>query len=79
MLDWINTIDNPACLLVSSVDELYDGKIFYEIIKLLLFYNNNTYKDWIDFGYAEIFFVDLLLSCQGLIDLYQSQLCLTLI
>lgn len=36
MIDWINTINEPNCLLLSSIDELRDGRVLIEIGKHLL-------------------------------------------
>ena len=72
LLDWINTIDNPSCLLVSSFDELYDGKIFYEILKMILEKNGQEICDWIDFLCIEAFYAELLISVQALVEFYQS-------
>jgi hypothetical protein len=33
LLDWINTVDEPKCLLVSEIDQLKDGIVFLEILK----------------------------------------------
>lgn len=47
LLDWINTVDEPKCLLVSEIDQLKDGIVFLEILKnylkkidLLKFFQN---------------------------------------
>jgi hypothetical protein len=37
LLDWINTIDEPKCLLVSELSNLEDGSVFLEILKNFLF------------------------------------------
>ena len=34
LLDWINTINEPQCLLVSGINDLKDGNVFIEIVKL---------------------------------------------
>ena len=36
VLDWINTIDDADCLLVSTVEDLQDGNIFCKIIDYFL-------------------------------------------
>ena len=36
LLDWINTIDEPQCLLVSEIGQLYDCSVFLEIMKNFL-------------------------------------------
>lgn len=36
LLDWINTIDEPRCLLVSGIEDLQDGNVFIEILKNFL-------------------------------------------
>ena len=41
LLDWINTINEPQCLLVSSINDLKDGKVFLEILRHFLYLNNN--------------------------------------
>lgn len=41
LLDWINTINEPQCLLVSGINDLKDGKVFIEIVKHFLYVNNN--------------------------------------
>ena len=33
ILDWINTINEPTCLLVSSISDLKNGNVFIEILK----------------------------------------------
>ena len=33
LLDWINTINEPLCLLVSELDDLKDGNVFIEILR----------------------------------------------
>jgi CRISPR-associated protein Cas8b1/Cst1 subtype I-B len=33
LLDWVNTIDEPKCLLVSELDDMIDGSVFLEILK----------------------------------------------
>ena len=33
LLDWINTINEPKCLLVSSLSDLSDGKVLIEILR----------------------------------------------
>ena len=42
LLDWINTIDEPYCLIVSSIKDLYNGRVFIELIRHLLTLNNST-------------------------------------
>ena len=32
LLDWINTIDEPKCLLAGCLDDLKDGEVFLEIM-----------------------------------------------
>ena len=32
LLDWINTIDEPSCLLVSDIDDLRDGVVLCDIV-----------------------------------------------
>lgn len=41
LLDWVNTINEPTCLLVSSLNDLKDGKVFVEILKHYLYMNSN--------------------------------------
>ena len=41
LLDWINTINEPTCLLVSNLNDLKDGKVFVEILKHYLYMYNN--------------------------------------
>ena len=41
ILDWINTINEPQCLLVSNINDLKDGKVFLEILRHFLYLNNN--------------------------------------
>ena len=41
LLDWINTINEPQCLLVSNINDLKDGKVFLEILRHFLYLNNN--------------------------------------
>ena len=41
LLDWINTINEPQCLLVSGINDLKDGNVFIEIVKHFLYVNNN--------------------------------------
>lgn len=41
ILDWINTINEPQCLLVSGLNDLKDGKVFLEILRHFLYLNNN--------------------------------------
>ena len=41
LLDWINTINEPQCLLVSNINDLKDGKVFLEILRHFLYFNNN--------------------------------------
>ena len=33
LLDWINTINEPLCLLVSELEDLKDGNVFIEILR----------------------------------------------
>ncbi len=40
LLDWINTINEPLCLLVSEINDLLDGKVFIELLKHYLFLKN---------------------------------------
>ena len=40
ILDWINTINEPQCLLVSCTSDLKDGKVFLEILRHFLYLNN---------------------------------------
>ena len=42
LLDWINTIDEPYCLIVSSIKDLYNGRVFIELIRHILTLNNST-------------------------------------
>ena len=35
LLNWINTINDPNCLILSSLNDLYDGRIFLFIIQHL--------------------------------------------
>lgn len=72
MLDWINTLDNPACLLVSSIEELHDGKIFYEILKIILIMHKQDITDWIDFICLEEFYTELLFSSEALLEYYSD-------
>jgi hypothetical protein len=37
LLDWVNTIDEPKCLLVSELSNLEDGSVFLEILKNFLY------------------------------------------
>ena len=32
LLDWVNTINEPRCLLVSNFDDMQDGRVFLEIL-----------------------------------------------
>lgn len=32
LLDWINTIDEPKCLLAGNLNDLKDGEVFLEIM-----------------------------------------------
>ena len=40
LLDWINTINEPKCLLVSSLSDLSDGKVLIEILRHYLYEKN---------------------------------------
>ena len=40
LLDWINTINEPLCLLVSEIQDLLDGKVYIELLKHYLFLKN---------------------------------------
>ena len=33
LLDWINTINEPLCLLVCDISDLYDGNVFLELLR----------------------------------------------
>ena len=41
ILDWVNTINEPQCLLVSCISDLKDGKVFIEILRHFLYLNNH--------------------------------------
>ena len=32
LIDWINTIDEPSCLLVNDIDDLRDGSVLCDIV-----------------------------------------------
>lgn len=36
LIDWINTIDEPRCMIISSLEELKSGLILTDIIKTIL-------------------------------------------
>jgi hypothetical protein len=36
LLDWVNTVDEPKCLLVSELSNMEDGSVFLEILKSFL-------------------------------------------
>ena len=42
ILDWINTINEPTCLLVSSISDLQNGNVFIEILKHYLHMTNHN-------------------------------------
>ena len=42
ILDWINTINEPTCLLVSSISDLKNGNVFIEILKHYLHITNHN-------------------------------------
>ena len=42
ILDWINTINEPTCLLVSSISDLKNGNVFIEILKHYLHMTNHN-------------------------------------
>ena len=42
ILDWINTINEPTCLLVSSISDLKNGNVFIEILKNYLHMTNQN-------------------------------------
>ena len=42
ILDWINTINEPTCLLVSSISDLKNGNAFIEILKHYLHITNHN-------------------------------------
>ena len=44
LLDWINTLSSSKCLLVSSIEDLYDGEILYDIFNIIL----NGYKTFLE-------------------------------
>jgi hypothetical protein len=43
LLDWINTIDEPNCLLAGSLEDLKDGQVFLEIINHFLKINRKDH------------------------------------
>ena len=42
LLDWINTIDEPYCLIVTTIKDLYNGRVFIELLRHFLTLNNST-------------------------------------